>query len=49
MHYVMITDPGVSAGEGSGTYPPYDDGIKEGIFIRDPLEDKPFITKVNSV
>lgn len=46
MHYVMITDPGVSAGETPGSYPPYDEGLKEGIFIMDPTEDKPFVTKV---
>ncbi|RWS19655.1 lysosomal alpha-glucosidase-like protein, partial [Leptotrombidium deliense] len=26
MHYVMIVDPGISAGENPNTYPPYDDG-----------------------
>ncbi|XP_054285968.1 lysosomal alpha-glucosidase-like [Macrosteles quadrilineatus] len=46
MHYMIITDPGVSAGEPSGTYPPYDEGLKDGVFIMDPSEDKPFITKV---
>ncbi|RWS18913.1 Lysosomal alpha-glucosidase-like protein, partial [Leptotrombidium deliense] len=34
MHYVMIIDPGVSGGEKSGTYPPYDEGMKMDIFIK---------------
>lgn len=48
MHYMIISDPGVSAGEEAGTYPPYDEGLKDGIFMRDPVEDKPFLTKVSS-
>ncbi|RWS03697.1 lysosomal alpha-glucosidase-like protein, partial [Dinothrombium tinctorium] len=34
MHYVVILDPGVSGGEPPNTYPPYDDGIKMDIFIK---------------
>ncbi|RWS02510.1 Lysosomal alpha-glucosidase-like protein, partial [Leptotrombidium deliense] len=34
MHYVMIIDPGVSGGEKSGTYPPYDEGMQMDIFIK---------------
>lgn len=44
MHHVVILDPGVSSREPKGTYPPYDDGLKKGIFIQNasglPLEGK---------
>jgi len=42
MHHVVILDPGVSSREPKGTYPPYDDGFKKGLFIKNasglPLE-----------
>jgi len=42
MHHVVILDPGVSSREPTGTYPPYDDGFKKGLFIKNssglPLE-----------
>lgn len=34
MHYMIITDPGVSAAEAPGTYPPFDDGVKMDIFVK---------------
>ncbi|XP_012261340.2 lysosomal alpha-glucosidase-like [Athalia rosae] len=50
MHYIPIIDAGVSAAEKPGTYPPYDEGVKDDIFIKDAATDKPFIAKVwNSV
>lgn len=33
-HYVTIIDPGISSNQPNGTYPPFDDGIKQKIFIR---------------
>jgi len=36
---VFIVDPGMSVKAG---YPPYDEGIEEGLFIKD-LEGKPYI------
>ncbi|KAL4706223.1 hypothetical protein ACJJTC_018407 [Scirpophaga incertulas] len=45
MHYVVILDPGVSASEKPGTYPPYDRGIEMNIFVRNST-DQPFIGKV---
>jgi alpha-glucosidase (family GH31 glycosyl hydrolase) len=32
-HYVNIIDPAISSTQSSGTYLPFDDGVKEGIFI----------------
>jgi lysosomal alpha-glucosidase len=32
-HYVNIIDPGISSTQPAGSYAPYDDGLKQGIFI----------------
>jgi len=48
MHYVPILDPGVSAAEPPGSYPPYDEGIKQDIFVKDS-KGKPFVAKVGFV
>lgn len=45
MHYIPLVDPGVSASEPDGTYPPFDDGIKRGIFVKNS-SGQPFIGKV---
>ncbi|CAF3693223.1 unnamed protein product, partial [Rotaria sordida] len=34
IHYVNIIDPGISSTQPSGSYFPYDDGIKRGIFMK---------------
>ncbi|XP_075544668.1 lysosomal alpha-glucosidase-like [Dermacentor variabilis] len=33
-HYVMIMDPAVSGSEAPGSYPPYDDGLVMGVFVK---------------
>ena len=33
-HYVNIIDPGISSVQAAGTYPPFEDGVKQGIFIK---------------
>ncbi|KAJ8974175.1 hypothetical protein NQ317_004852 [Molorchus minor] len=45
MHYIPLIDPGVSASEKPGTYPPYDIGITMDIFVKNSSE-QPFIGKV---
>ncbi|KAJ8925244.1 hypothetical protein NQ315_001431 [Exocentrus adspersus] len=45
MHYIPLIDPGVSASEVPGTYPPYDTGIKMDIFVKNST-GQPFIGKV---
>nr|XP_026489225.1 lysosomal alpha-glucosidase-like isoform X3 [Vanessa tameamea] len=45
MHYVILVDPGVSASEKLGEYPPFDRGLEMDIFIKNST-DQPFIGKV---
>lgn len=45
MHYVMIVDPGISNTQKSGTYTPYDLGMKMDIFIKDST-GKPLVGRV---
>lgn len=45
MHYMVLIDPGISASEVPGTYPPYDKGIEMDIFIKN-ASDQPLIGKV---
>lgn len=46
MHYIPLIDPGISASEKTGSYPPFDDGMERDIFIKDSNKNKPFIGKV---
>uniref|UniRef100_A0A3Q3IAX0 P-type domain-containing protein n=1 Tax=Monopterus albus TaxID=43700 RepID=A0A3Q3IAX0_MONAL len=43
--YVMILDPGISSTQPEGSYWPYDEGLKRGVFIKD-AEGKTLIGKV---
>ncbi|XP_031454781.1 lysosomal alpha-glucosidase [Phasianus colchicus] len=45
LHYVMIVDPGISSSGSPGSYRPYDDGLKRGVFIRNAT-GQPLIGKV---
>uniref|UniRef100_A0A8B9UBH1 Lysosomal alpha-glucosidase n=1 Tax=Anas zonorhyncha TaxID=75864 RepID=A0A8B9UBH1_9AVES len=45
LHYVMIVDPGISSSGPPGTYKPYDEGLKRGVFIRNAT-GQPLIGKV---
>ncbi|CAG9793674.1 unnamed protein product [Diatraea saccharalis] len=45
MHYMIIIDPGVSASEKPGSYPPYDRGLEMNVFVRNST-DQPFVGKV---
>ncbi len=46
-HYVNIIDPGISSTQPAGSYPPYDDGLKRGIFITKFNSTDPIIGQVN--
>lgn len=43
--YVMILDPGISSTQPEGSYRPFDEGVKRGVFIKD-AEGKTLIGKV---
>ncbi|RDD41927.1 Maltase-glucoamylase, intestinal [Trichoplax sp. H2] len=45
MRYIIILDPAISDNQTAGTYPPYDNGVKMDIFIKDG-EGKTLIGKV---
>ncbi|CAF2141540.1 unnamed protein product [Rotaria magnacalcarata] len=45
-HYVNIIDPGISKTQPSGTYPPYDDGLKRAIFMTKFNSTEPITGKV---
>ncbi|XP_014207226.1 lysosomal alpha-glucosidase-like isoform X2 [Copidosoma floridanum] len=46
MHYIPLIDAGVSAGERSGKYAPFDEGVRRNVFVKDANSEKPFIGKV---
>ncbi|XP_011686550.1 PREDICTED: lysosomal alpha-glucosidase-like isoform X1 [Wasmannia auropunctata] len=46
MHYIPLIDAGISASEGKDSYLPYDEGMKQDIFVKDGMSDKPFVGKV---
>ncbi|NXG38718.1 LYAG glucosidase, partial [Dromaius novaehollandiae] len=45
LRYIMIVDPGISSSGPPGTYRPYDDGLKRGVFIRNAT-GQPLVGKV---
>ncbi|KAL0117978.1 hypothetical protein PUN28_008981 [Cardiocondyla obscurior] len=45
MHYIPLIDAGIAA-EDNSSYLPYEEGIKQDIFVKDGTSDKPFIGKV---
>ncbi len=45
LHYIPIIDPGISGSEKSGSYPPYDLGVKMDIFVKN-VTDQIFVGKV---
>ncbi|XP_014481924.1 PREDICTED: lysosomal alpha-glucosidase-like [Dinoponera quadriceps] len=46
MRYIPLIDAGISASEDNGSYLPYDEGIKQDIFIKDGMSNEPFTGKV---
>jgi len=45
-HYVNIIDPCISSNQSIGSYPPYDEGLKQGIFIRKFNSTDPIVGEV---
>ncbi|NXH72374.1 LYAG glucosidase, partial [Hydrobates tethys] len=45
LRYIMIVDPGISSSGPPGTYKPYDEGLRRGVFIRNAT-GQPLIGKV---
>lgn len=46
MHYIPLIDAGISASEANGSYRPFDEGIRRGIFIKEANSNLPFKGKV---
>ncbi|XP_038163651.1 lysosomal alpha-glucosidase [Cyprinodon tularosa] len=38
MKYILILDPGISSSSPPGTYPPFEDGVKRDVFIKNATE-----------
>ncbi len=47
--YVNIINPGISSTQPAGSYPPYDDGMKRGIFIKKYKSNDTIIGKVKQI
>ncbi|GAB1603755.1 lysosomal alpha-glucosidase-like [Argonauta hians] len=45
-HYIMIVDGAISSQQPKGTYPPYDDGLKDGVFVVNQENGKPLVGRV---
>ncbi|XP_051168285.1 maltase-glucoamylase-like isoform X2 [Leptopilina boulardi] len=46
MHYIPLIDAGISGTEKKGSYPPLDEGLRRGIFIKENGTNLPFYGKV---
>ena len=46
-HYVNIIDPGISSVQPAGSYQPYDEGVKKGIFMTKFNSTQLILGKVN--
>uniref|UniRef100_A0A8C4X285 Si:ch73-12o23.1 n=1 Tax=Eptatretus burgeri TaxID=7764 RepID=A0A8C4X285_EPTBU len=44
--YIVIVDPAISSNQTPGSYKPFDDGVKRGVFVRDSSGNKILIGKV---
>ncbi|XP_064601739.1 lysosomal alpha-glucosidase-like isoform X2 [Liolophura sinensis] len=45
-HYIMIVDPGISSTQPTGSYPPYDEGLQEELFVKKADGSGPLMGKV---
>ncbi|CAF4104310.1 unnamed protein product [Adineta steineri] len=45
-HYMNIIDPGISSTQPAGTYPPYDEGLRQGVFITKYNSTEPIVGEV---
>ena len=48
-HYVNIIDPGISSTQPAGSYAPFDEGLKRGIFIKKYNSTDPIIGRVTNI
>ncbi|XP_015511679.1 lysosomal alpha-glucosidase-like [Neodiprion lecontei] len=46
MHYIPMIDAGVAVAEKAGTYLPYDEGLRDDVFVKDAETNQPFTGKV---
>ena len=46
LHYANLIDPGISSTQPAGSYPPFDEGIKQNIFIKKADSNDPIVGKV---
>lgn len=49
MHHVPMIYAGVTSGIEGGNYPPYDEGIRDNIFIKDAATNQPFVGRVEDI
>uniref|UniRef100_A0A8C4U594 Lysosomal alpha-glucosidase n=1 Tax=Falco tinnunculus TaxID=100819 RepID=A0A8C4U594_FALTI len=49
LRYIMIVDPGISSSGPPGTYKPYDEGLKRGVFIQNATGASPITASLPQV